>query len=173
MNPKIDISKVHITKKEQERFDAALPILIKLGAVPSRKVQQKVKMANRFRLNRGMITRIEDQLTVGGSADVVLNKKRDDIIVYSRETLALKQEHGKKLGSGAFKKKAAPYLSRLTPEQRKEIARKGGIASAQKRADKKAKRAARGPHWTQKPENRAKVMALTKKATAARHKAAA
>lgn len=69
-------------------------------------------------------------------------------------------------GAGGKKK---PFLARLDPEKRKEIARRGGLASAKKRADHKAKIKARGPHWTQKPENKDRVDALLKKATAARN----
>ena len=165
---KIDISKVRITKIEQAKVEAALAVLAKLGATPSRRVLHKVKMANRFRLDRGMITRIEDQLTVDGSADVVVNRKRDDIIVYSRETLAQKQEHGKKLGSGAFKKKTVGGLAGMSPEERREAGRKGGLAAAQKRSKKAEMRKKRGPHWTQRPENREKVVELARKAAAAR-----
>jgi hypothetical protein len=69
---------------------------------------------------------------------------------------------------GQAKAKKKPFLSRLTPEQRSEISRRGGLASAKKRADKAAMRKKRGPHWTQRPENREKVLALTSKATAAK-----
>jgi hypothetical protein len=163
----IDISKVRITKKEQEKVEAALATLAKLGATPSKRVLHRIAMANRVRLDRDAIRRIEDKLTTDGHADVVLNRKRN-IIVYSRETLAKKQEHGRRLGSKLLGKRG--YLARLSPQERKELARKGGKAAAEKRSKKAAAKKARGLHWTQKPENRAKVLAATKAATDARYK---
>lgn len=69
-------------------------------------------------------------------------------------------------GPGGRKK---PYLARLDPEKRRELARKGGLAAAKKRSDHAAKIKARGPHWTQKPENKDRVASLLKKATDARN----
>lgn len=164
----IDINRVRVTPKEQAKVEAALSVLAKLGATPSKKVLRRIKMASRVRLDRDAITRIEDMLTLEEAADIVYSRKSRTIIVYSRDSLAKKQEHGRKLGSGALNK-PKPFLSRLSPEDRRAISRKGGLAAAKKRAEKAAMKKKRGPHWTQKPENRDKVMALTKKATAARH----
>jgi len=67
-------------------------------------------------------------------------------------------------GRGGKKK---PYLARLDPEKRREIARQGGLASAKKRKHKDEMRKKRGLHWTQKPENQDRVKSLLAKATAA------
>lgn len=70
--------------------------------------------------------------------------------------------------AAAKKIKPKPYLSRLSPEQRRELSRRGGLAAAKKRADKAARLKARGPHWTQLPQHREKVLAIHKKMLAAR-----
>ncbi len=133
---------------------------------------QKALMANK----RDKLKTLCHHVAATGHAHLYLSVMGDKVVLTGVDQLKGNLRPFNKRGFGSTKhpltpsqaaKVKKPYLSRLDPEARKAISRKGGLAAAKKRADHAAKIKARGPHWTQKPENRDRVKSLLAKATAA------
>lgn len=127
---------------------------------------------------RGKLRTLCHHVAATGHAHLYLSAMGDKVVITGVDQLKANQKPFNKRGFGstkhplkpreaAAKTKKRPYLSRLDPEKRREIARRGGLAAAQKRKHKKEMLAKRGPHWTQRPENRERVKNLLAKATAA------
>lgn len=132
---------------------------------------ERALMANR----RDKLKTICHHVATTGQAHLYLSVMGDKVVLTGIEQLKLNQKPFNKRGFGSAKHPLKPheaarvkksYLQRLAPEERRELARKGGLAAAQKRKHKEEMRAKRGPHWTQKPENRARLNSILAKMTA-------
>lgn len=132
---------------------------------------EKVLMANK----RDKLKALCRNVAAAGHAHLYVSVLGDKVILTGIEQLKARPKPFNRRGFGSTnhtigaagataiklakaKGKKAPSFSALSPERRKEISRRGGLAAAAKRKAHKAAIAARGLHWTQKPENRQKVV---------------
>lgn len=175
--------KVKLSASDWERAARASGITV--GTVLKLKKQGK-KLTSK-QVEKALMSQKRDKLktlchhvAATGHAHLYLSVMGDKVVITGLDQLKANMKPFNKRGFGSAKhpltpnqasgKTKKPYLSRLDPEARKALARRGGLAAAQKRKHKEEMRKKRGPHWTQRPENAQKVKDLLARASAAKAK---